>query len=235
MLYVFYGDRYAARELSRQYVAVCKKKRPHAEYLSISPLSASRSLEELLFGQGLFEKKYIVFCDEVLGDKTCSGHLQQNLEQYHQSPHMFIIFEPSLKPTEEKKLSRAGATMQKSEERQKQHDHRRLFSFTDTFLKRDVGKTFAALHQLLRDGEPADSLTQILLWQLRTLCATDRSDNAEDAGLKPFVYQKAKRSLTALKEDPYDLFLHAEQVVRSGRLAGLSDEEIIEYVVLETG
>lgn len=235
MLYVFYGDRYQSRELSRRYAEACKKKRPLAEYLTISPLSSPRSLEELLFGQGLFEKKYVVFCDEVLGDKVCSAHLLQNLKQYHTSEHMFIIFEPSLTAAEERKLSQAGASMQKSDERKETVDRRRVFSFTDTFLKRDTEQTLALLHRLLRDGEPADSLTNILLWQLRTLILANRSDRAEDAGIKPFVYAKAKRALTSLKEDPCDLFLQAEQAIRSGRLSGLTEEEVAEYVVLQVG
>ena len=63
MLYVFCGDRFGARELSKEFVIACQKKREGSEYIYLSPATAHHSLEELLLGQGLFDQKYIVFFD----------------------------------------------------------------------------------------------------------------------------------------------------------------------------
>ena len=238
MLSVFYGDRFQSRELSKQFVAACKKKRPDAEYLVVSPSAACQSLEELLFGQGLFERKYIVFCDEIVSDASCSGYLLKNLAAYSASPHMFIIFEPNLATAAEKRFTGVGAIMHKSPVRRERSDSRRLFSFTDTFLRGKTEATFASLHTLLSDGESPDSVIQIILWQLRTLAVVDRSESAEAAGVKPFVYKKSRDALDAMKKgrvDPFDLFLRSEESVRTGRLAGLSDEEIAERLVLTVG
>ena len=103
MLYVFCGDRFRARELSREFVAACQKKREKAEYIYLSPVVNYHSLEELLLGQGLFEQKYIVFCDEMLHHLS-GQHLADNLSLYSESPHMFVVFEPSLVSRDEKKL-----------------------------------------------------------------------------------------------------------------------------------
>ena len=108
MLYIFCGDRFAAREHARQFAAACRKKRDQAEYVHLSSPSSDRPLEELLHGQGLFEKKYIVFCDELLGD-AFAAHLVENPALYHESPHMFVVFEPSLHPAREKKMVGHGA------------------------------------------------------------------------------------------------------------------------------
>ena len=101
--------------MSKEFVAACKKKRELAEYVYVSPSVAYHSLEELLLGQGLFEQKYIVFCDEVLDDVS-GKHLVDNLSLYNESPHMFVVFEPSLGVRSEKKLSGAGAVIKRCQE-----------------------------------------------------------------------------------------------------------------------
>ncbi len=230
MLYVFCGDRFSSRNYAGSFADACRKKRTQAEYIYLSPGFPHHSLEELLFGQGLFEKKYIVFCDEMLGD-TLSGHLTENLGAYQSSPHMFIIFEPALTAAQEKSFTECGASIKRFREQVAAEDSRALFAFTDVFVRRDRGKTLAALYRLLQKGESPTSLLNILLWQLRMLVLVSRSENAVAAGVKPFVFTKAKKALTSFAS-PFGFFLLAEQAVRRGRLHGASDEEIIEYIIL---
>lgn len=230
MLYVFCGDRFAARERSRVFADACKKKRSAAEYIYLSPSISHQSLEELLVGQGLFEKKYIVFCDELLGDSS-GEHMLGNLSSYHESSHMFIVFEPSLSTSLERKLSGAGATVQKFAEQKKGEDSRVLFGFIDVFCRGVPEKTLASFFSLVRRGESPSSLLNILLWQLRMLVLVSQSSSAVEAGVKPFVFTKTKKAL-AVFSSPFDLFVMAEEAVRSGRLRGSSDEEIVEYIIL---
>ena len=231
MLYVFCGDRFAARELSKELVAVCQKKRSGAEYIYLSPAVMHHSLEELLLGQGLFEQKYIVFCDEMINDLS-GKHLVDNLSLYVESPHMFVVFEPSLDARGEKKLSGVGAVIKRCREQKvASEDMRPVFAFIDVFLRRDTEKSFVALHSLLRNGGLPSSVLNMLLWQLRMLTLVSQSASAAAAGVKPFVYTKAQKALARI-DDPFDLFVRAEEVVRAGRLRGAADAEIAEYLVL---
>ena len=229
MLYVFCGDRYAAREHARAFVSACREKRENAEYIHLSS-HMSYSLEELLQGQGLFENKYIVFCDELLGGDF-SKHLESKPELYNAAPHMFILFEPDLQGALEKKFITIGAVIKRSAEKQDRRDSKALFSFTDILLRGDVNKSFVALHKLLYQGEPPTSVLNIILWQLRVLALANCSDSADGVGLKPFVYTKAKAALKNFQE-PSVTFFRAEEAVRRGRLQGFSEEEIVEDVVL---
>ena len=231
MLYVFCGDRFGARELSKEFVAVCQKKREGAEYIYLSPAITYHSLEELLFGQGLFEQKYIVFCDEMLHDSS-GQHMIDNLSLYSESPHMFVVFEPSLSLKDEKKLVSAGAVIKRCEEgRVVAEDVRPVFAFVDVFLRGDREKSFVALYSLLESGALPSSVLNMMLWQLRMLVLVSQSDSATAAGVKPFVYTKAKKALTVVR-DPFVLFVRAEEGVRQSRLRGLQDAEIVEYLVL---
>ena len=231
MLYVFCGDRFKARELSKEFVAVCRKKRAGAEYIYLSPAAIHHSLEELLSGQGLFEQKYIVFCDEMINDPS-GQHLVDNLPLYLASPHMFVVFEPSLDARDEKKLSGAGAVIKRlREQKTDSEDMRPVFVFVDVFLRGDRESSFTALHSLLRSGVLPSSVLNMLLWQLRVLVLVSQSASSAAAGVKPFVYTKAQKALAGI-DDPFGLFVRAEEIVREGRLRGAADTEIAEYFVL---
>ena len=232
MLYVFCGDRFGARELSKEFVAVCQKKRERAAYIYLSPAIEYQTLEELLLGQGLFEQKYIVFCDEMLDDYS-GRHLVDNISLYSGSPHMFVVFEPSLGVRDEKNLLSAGAVIKRcKEQKTTSEDMRPVFAFIDMFLRGDAEKSFITLHSLLRNGGLPSSVLNMVLWQLRMLVLVSHSDSATSAGVKPFVYTKAQKALAVIN-DPFDLFVRAEEVVREGRLRGLQDAEIAEYLVLD--
>ena len=219
-----------ARNSSKELVDVCRKKRENSEYIFFSSDTEGQTLEELLFGQGLFEKKYIVFCDEILGDQRAK-HLIDNPEMYKESSHMFVVFEPDLDPKQEKKFSKLGAVMKKHDSVGKTEDTRALFLFSDIFVKGNKSKTLVIVHRLLSDGHNPDSILNILLWKLRTLVLVSNSKNISDTGLKPFVYSKAKEALNTLN-DPFEAFMGAEEMIRLGRLSGSTDEEILERIVL---
>ena len=234
MLYAFCGDRYAAREKSRECISACLRKRPHAEYLRVFPGVEHHSLEELLLSQGLFERKLVVFCDEVVKD-SYGKHLIDNLSEYQQSPHMFVIFEPSLSASDEKKLANAGAVVERYAEKSVE-DSRALFSFSKLFFQGDGGRVFCAFHNLVRsDPPPAPALIlHTLLWQFRMLVLVSQSGDAADAGVKPFVFSQTKTFLDNHNVgDPFSRFVHTEEIVRLGRLRGMNDADIVEYLILD--
>ena len=232
MLYVFCGDRFTARETSRQFADACKKKRPEAEYIFLSLGNTPFLLEELLVGTGLFERKYIVFCDQLL-EESFSEHLLSHFEEYHQSPHMFILFEPDLSVADEKKIKKAGGVVQRSEVLKKPVRSSTVFLFTDAFLQHNTLRAFSLFHSLLLKGESATSLLQLLVWQVRTLTLVAFSKSAEEAKIKPFVYMKTQKALSHFP-DPFMILATVESSVRNGRLQGLSEEEIVESILFTT-
>ena len=232
MLYVVCGDRYQAREYCKELVSVCQKKRPHAEYITLSADQQPMTIEELLLGQGLFESKYIVFLDEILSHTTTS-HLLTKTKEYNESPHVFIIFEPALDTKKEGTLKKAGAKIKRYKEKEISQESKKVFGFLDVFLRRKKIKTLAAFNKLIAEGESAELILQTLLWQLRTLNAVAKNSSATAAGVKPFPFQKAKKALTAFKSnEPLELFVKAEHIVRNGRVSGMTDEEIVEHIIV---
>lgn len=231
MLYIFCGDRYAAREQCRAFADGCKKKRVDAEYIYFSPDAMEQSLEVLLSRQGLFENKYIVFCNEVLSDSKCNKCILENTDAYIKSQHMFIMFEPGLSVKDEKYFDKKGGTVKRFQEKPKQEDSKMLFSFLDVFLRQNKQKTLAEFHKILLKNESAEAVLNILLWQLRMLTLVSKTKSATEAGIKPFVYTKSKKALETIPS-PFDLLVFAEHTLRNGRLRSLTNEEIVEYIIV---
>lgn len=233
MLYVFFGDRLEARTQCREFVRVCKEKRQDAEYIRINVhLEQSHSLEELLYAQGLFERKYIVLCDEVLEHKDVATHLLANADTYHESEHMFVIFEPQLSVADKKKFEKVGATFYHyTEKAEPKENMKAIFSFADTFMTTSKQQQLKELHTLLRSGVAAASIIPILLWQVRVLNLVASSKDQKETELKPFVYNKAKRALTQ-NQSPLNNLFFLEKTLRDGRVTGMTDEEILENMIL---
>lgn len=230
MLYIVSGDRFEARNYSKDFVDACRKKRPKAEYIYFSPQIKPLSLEELLTGQGLFEKKYIVFCDEILRDK-CSTHFEENKKEYITSDNMFVFFEPELSEADLKKNKDLGAKVKFFSKQAKPDATKEIFSFAELFFTGTSKNKFVSLNKLLEKKESATSILNIVLWQLRMLNITSGSTSAKESGINSFVYQKTKKMLEKI-DNPFSIFIFVESVIREGRLQGENDEQILEYLVL---
>lgn len=233
MLYVCYGDRFAAREKSRELVKICKKKRPNATYIYLSELSLTHNLESLLYGTGLFETKYIVLLDELLNYKEFAKHLLENLKEYQNSEHVFIIFEEEIKEVILKKFKKVDTVFYKEEIKQDVKNSNNIFNFVEVFLKRDKSKTLVQFHKLLKEGESSEMMLNLLLWQIRNLNLANQETTATDAGMKEFPFKKAKAALKNFsKDEPFKLLSLTERILRKGRLNGLQNEEIVECIIL---
>lgn len=231
MLYIYCGERYGAREYARAFADGCKKKSPNSEYIYFSSGFTEETLDDLLRRQGLFESKYIVFCNEVLSDSVCAKCIIENTKSYIDSQHMFIIFEPGLSTENEKYLTKKGAVIKKFHKKIKQEGSHDIFSFVNVFLNQNKQKTLGAFYKLLLKNESAENVLNIMLWQVRMLVLVSKTKNAEEAGVKPFVYTKSKKALDKIIS-PFDMLIFFERAVRNGRVNGLTNEEIVEYIIV---
>ena len=230
MIYLFYGDRLKARDAVLKFVDICKKKRENAEYIRILKDGTNKPTNELLLSQGLFEKKHIVLLDEMFDQKDYTVDFLKNTSKYARSEHMFIVFEPSIKQTDVKKLEKAGAIIKEFKGREVV-ESTQSFKFVETFLSGQKGKSFAMLHKLLKDGEDPDSLRNVLIWQIKNMNLIKMSSSQAASGIKPFPYKKAKELLNKY-ENPFMELVNIERIVRNGRLNGLNEGEILEYIIL---
>jgi len=196
MLYFLYGtDTKKARAKLHELLDILKKKKPIAEVFRIeSEQWDNTQFEELLWGQGLFEQKYIVVFDHVLESAEAKERIVHFLKEVAASDNMFICIENTIDAPTLKKLQKHAYKVEQFEEKKNSSAPEvfNMFSLTDAFGARDKKKLWVLYRQALDAGAGPEEIQGMLFWQLKSMIIASQSGSAEAAGLKPFVYQKAK-------------------------------------------
>lgn len=104
MLYFIYGkDSFRSRQKLNDLVSYFKTKVSNLGFFKIERDDFDFvEIEELARSQTLFEKKYVVVCDRVIGDQAARNFLEKNIEKISSSPNIFIFLEDEM---EDKTLS----------------------------------------------------------------------------------------------------------------------------------
>ncbi|MDP2593262.1 MAG: hypothetical protein Q8P52_01270, partial [bacterium] len=95
MLYFFYGqDADKAREKARGLVEALQKKKPDADVLSMdSDNFSAANFEEFIGGQGLFERKFIVYGNRIFENQEAKVFVMEKLKEIAVSENIFILLE----------------------------------------------------------------------------------------------------------------------------------------------
>lgn len=210
MLYLVYGtDMEKAREKSHVLFDALKKKKPD---VSVGSLSAENvtvdRIEELVQTQGLFENRQIVFMNRVLEDKEAREIILEKIDAMAESPNIFIFFEGRLTKEVLKKFEKKAEKMQEyalTEEKEKESSS--FFPVADALAARDKKKFWILLRDAIDRGAVQEEIHGILWWQAKTLALVSKTSNATEAGLNPFVYNKAKKYLSRWKKEEINLLL----------------------------
>lgn len=211
MIYLIYGDNKTnALEKHRELVKVLHGKRPDAELFEMSAETWSGAeFDNFLTSQGLFEKKLIVSLKTVCTDSPeALEYIADRLKEIAASENVFIFVETKLKAdvlakfkkaaqkTIEAKssletTSEAGSVSTRSGDKKNRGDFN-IFALTDAFGTRERGRAWSVFQKALMNGSEPEELHGLIFWQLKTILLANGAASAADAGLKPFVYSKAK-------------------------------------------
>ncbi|MEK7607692.1 MAG: hypothetical protein AAB484_02085 [Patescibacteria group bacterium] len=210
MFYIIHGtDIEKAREKSHVLFDALKTKKPDA---SVGTLTAEAvntdKLDELTQSQGLFENKQIIFMDRTLENKDVREIILEKIDAIKDSPNIFIFFEGKLTKEVLKKLEKRAEKIQEyvlDEETPKEASN--FFALADAFGARDKKKLWILFCDAIdRDAVP-EEIHGILFWQAKSLALAEKISSANEAGLNPFVYGKAKRFLSNWKKGEIDAML----------------------------
>lgn len=203
MIYLIYGtNEKKAREKANLLFKTLAKKKPNATAMRIDAEHFKRGevLEHAL-GQGLFESKLIVFYDTVLENPEAKEDIKENLETLKKSENIFIFLEGKL---DKKTINVFSHHTEKTEEHEEHKEHKgtktttsfKIFDLSDALLARDRKKLWVLFNVGKLNNLSAEEMHGILGWGTKTMLLARLSETAEEAGLNPFVYRKAKRGAT---------------------------------------
>lgn len=236
MLLFYYGtDRIKSRAKAKEAIEQMHKKRPDAEFFTLSTENWQEgSLDELLGAQGLFEKKYIVLCDNLCEKKDIKEIVVGKLKFLKESDNAFVMIENALDAKTTEKIVKLAEKSQEFVGAEKRNDMFNVFGLSENLARRDKKALWVLYHKALKAQIPAEEMFGILFWQIKTLILASQTNSAVEADLKPFVYTKAKAALKNFKEGELQLLSSKLITLYHDARRGIGDQEAnLEKFILE--
>lgn len=196
MLILVHGNNFSkVKKKTEAVVASLHKKRPHAEIFHFDDESlTSDTVRESVGTNGLFERKLIVVCKDVLASTSAREHILSFKKELKESDNVFILSEKGTVPsTVLKKLDKYIHTVYEVKDLKKTAQQFSTFSLSDALGRRDTKNLWTLYQQACREGVPSEEINGILFWQIKSMILAKNSKNAKEAGLKPFVFSKSKK------------------------------------------
>jgi DNA polymerase III delta subunit len=197
MLYLLHGgDRVAARKKLHLILDAFLKKHEGAPITELTEETfVPEELSNLSLEQGLFSSVQAVVFDSVLGTKETTERVKRLLPALIASHNLLVFLEEGV----ERELLTAF-----QEQEVEVHTFRaattrpefNVFLFTDALGHRDRKHLWLLYQQALRSEGNDESylsyLTSMLFWQVKSMALAESAQSAEEAGMKPYSFQKAK-------------------------------------------
>ncbi len=148
-------------------------------------------------GTSLFGEAMLFVVDTTMAKADFKAELTESLSALKESPHEFIVIEGSLLAEDKKKYAKFADSME--EFKASATERYNVFAMADSLAKKDKKMLWVQLMEAKAAGLSAEEIIGTLWWQLKSLRLAALTGSAEEAGMKDFPYQKAKRALSAFK------------------------------------
>ncbi len=197
MLYVFYGtDKDTAREKALTLLFSLQKKKPEAELFRIDAEHWSeQAIDELIGGQGLFSKTYLVFLSYLFENEEAKEAVVKKLSAIGESPNIFVMLEGKLDKATLLAVTESAEKALSFEKKGEKKEEFNIFSLTDAFGRRDKRKLWILLQKTFATDAVPEEIHGILFWQLKSMLLASGARSAAEAGIAPFVFTKSKNFL----------------------------------------
>lgn len=203
MLYILHGtDTAKVRAKVHSLIDTLQKKRPDAELFYIGSESFSEEgLKELVQSQGLFSPKYIVVLSRVFENKNAKQQVLDRAAQLGEAEHVFLLIEEVLDAKELKVLEKHAAQVVAYDAVKKEKQSFNTFALADALGQRDKKKLWLLYTQAKESGVADEEIHSVLWWQMKSIILAHGVTTASEAGLKSFVFSKAKRFAANFSKD----------------------------------
>lgn len=171
-----------------------------------------------LFG----ETAYLL--DEPATDAEMSEDVLNSLPAMAASEKVFVVIEGAMLAPLKKKYEKHAESMEEFKAATAERFNN--FLLAEALARRDKKGLWLTWHEARLRGAAPEELFGILWWQIKTLRLAALTKSAEEAGLKDYPYQKAKRSLAKFKEGELETLSRSLLTVMHDSRLGLSDLEI---------
>lgn len=229
MIYVFHGQK-TLPKFTNLVQSLLKKKPDASVYKIDSESFSSNSLQELIQGQGLFEKKYVVSLNGVLQEEE----ILSNLKEIAESENIFVFWEDVIDKKTLKKLEKYAEKISGVEDIKEKKETFNMFSFSDSLGKRDKKGLWILYQKAIHESVRPEEIHGMLVWQAKSMILASSTGSAKEAGMKDFPYNKAKGyAKNFTKEELHSLLRKLVSIYHDSR-RGIHEFDIaLEKFVLE--
>ncbi len=206
MLYVFSGtDTRKVAEKANTLVATLRAKKPDASIVHVSEEITDTLIDELVGGQGLFERKLIAVLEHIFDDTESFEVISHRLTDFKGSENIFIFKEGALlkKPkTAVEKYAEKFFEFTASKETVRPND----FALADAVGRRDKKSAWVLYLEAIDRGSAPEALHGMVFWKLKTMLQRKTFGAFSESELREFlkklvtVYHEARRGRGEMKE-----------------------------------
>jgi DNA polymerase III delta subunit len=179
MIYLFYGtDTLKSRTKAHGLIDALLQKKPDASYFkhTVETLSEG-ALEELIQGQGLFERKFIIYMDSVLEDAEKKELVISKIEPIKESDNIFIILEKGLDAKTRKLFEKFSEKIQIYDEKEERSVKGfNIFDMTFALGAGNSKKAWMLFDEARRKDLAAEAIHGVLWWQVKKMYLKDPKD-----------------------------------------------------------
>jgi len=193
MIYFLHGtDIHKSRKKMHEILQSLSSKRPNSEVFKITTENWNEAqLDELVESQGLFDQKYIVVLDFLLGNKEIKECVLNKLRKMQEVPHWFLILDGKIDVLTAKKIEKISYKTQEFNEKESKKEAPIIFSITDKLLERDKKRLWISYVDLINQGIPVEEIHGVFFWAVKNMIIASRVGSQKESGLAPFSYSKA--------------------------------------------
>jgi len=204
MIYFYYGtDAESARKKAKITVDSLIAKKPEASIVKIGDEDITEGqILELASGQGLFSSKYIVYVYKTFDNKENKEIILKNIKEIANSDNIFIFAEGKMDKASLTKIDKnaekvqefvkAEKTLNKKEKLALIGEKIDFFEFADALGRRDKRGLWVLYQDALAEQVPAEEVHGIFYWQVKSMLLAKKCKTAEEAGMKPYPFQKSR-------------------------------------------
>lgn len=192
------------------------------------------SVPEHLGAPSLFSKKSALVLVSPFEDAEAKDAIVQNLKAFFESETVVVITEAHIDAATSKKVDKYAQAESFELKKIPEAPQANVFALADAFAKGDRKKAWVLYRQFIENGSAPEEIHGTLSWQARAMVLASKTKSADEAGLKPFAYTKAKSA--AARFTPGEVENLSRELVRlyhQSRMGAGSLEDLLEMFLLK--
>ena len=204
MLQLYFGNDYSKVRATANTIALDIVQKEKARLTRIeSDDFAPGMLLDITGSVSLFGDKEVYLIDTPSAVSEMYDELMNSLTEMATASNIFIVMELGLLASEKKKWQ--PHTQVFEEFTKKEGERFNIFTLADALSKHDKKSLWLLLNEAKQTGLVAEEIIGTLWWQLKALRLALITNNADEADMKEYPYDKAKRAVKNFKEGELSL------------------------------